>query len=693
MSNVHCQRVSRWTGFNFKLRSGIAIEDNIAYLPTVNAPATDLGTVYEVLLRSLKIIQALDLNAIVCVFDKACEVVWKNPDNFHPIVLRMGVFHTICTMLAVIGKRFVDAGLRDISVESGVIADGSIAGVLDSKKYNRAIRLHKFVYEALLEWVRSVVWTIQMCISTSCREAFWYRLVHQTPLARYHVYQTIEETINKDTQTAGGTKGFSLKSCAVIRYYQNAEHRNLFLRQLREMVGFGGSRLNHPDLQQSRLLKDEADVQSLVNLMEDSWINPFRSDQDSLVSLATAAIPPMEIAHDLMNASKVGEEAFEPFRTRRLENNTVDFFATMKKQKLKTFSDVYTKKVTCKGKEIVLKALWTYHCCCPTRKLEMKKVVSYPLGPIPWALANADGSLRKTDKAKFMNDIAQNVPVVEVFTEKSACIVDGMSIVQKLDGNQKTFGDIAKTVLKIVIHEGDKCDRVDVVFDVYREGSIKDAERVNRGSGSGVKFRSLATGHKVKQWRSFLSEAQNKTMLIEFITEEWKSNESKSMIGHKTLFVKCGQKCWHIGQMGAALVNDLKSSQEEADTRILLHASNQGYTSVIVVSEDTDVFVLLIAFAKEIPASLYQKRGTSTRVRYMDIRKLMAVWGDKLSQALNAFHAFTGSLKQLKKDEVAIDAFVQLGTSWNVDQSLTSKLQEFTCRCFFKNMQSEHSPT
>ena len=162
LSNGHCQRVSRWTGFNIKLRSGIDIlEDNIAYLPTVNAPATDLGTVYEILLRSLKIMQALDLNAIVCVFDqalyaKACEVVWKNPDNCHPVVLRMGVFHTICTMLAVIGNPFGDAGLRDLSVESGVIADGLIAGVLDGKTYNRAIRLHKLVYEALLRlaWKR-----------------------------------------------------------------------------------------------------------------------------------------------------------------------------------------------------------------------------------------------------------------------------------------------------------------------------------------------------------------------------------------------------------------------------------------------------------------------------------------------------------------------------------------------------------
>ena len=202
-------------------------------------------------------------------------------------------------------------------------------------------------------------------------------------------------------------------------------------------------------------------------------------------------MPPMEIAHDLMNASKVGEEAFEAFRTRRLENNTVDVFATMKKQKLKTFSDVYTKKVTCKGNDIFLKAdrnlFGHIIVVAQTQKLEMKKVLSYPLGPIPLALANADGSLRKTDKAKFTNDIAQNVPVVERFTEKSACNVDGMSIVQKLDGNQKTFGDIAKTVLKIVIREGDKCDRVDVVFDVCREGSIKDAERVNRGSESGVK--------------------------------------------------------------------------------------------------------------------------------------------------------------------------------------------------------------
>ena len=56
------------------------------------------------------------------------------------------MFHTICTFLSVIGKRFQDAGLRDVITESGVISEGSVFGV---RTYNRAIRFQKLMYEAL----------------------------------------------------------------------------------------------------------------------------------------------------------------------------------------------------------------------------------------------------------------------------------------------------------------------------------------------------------------------------------------------------------------------------------------------------------------------------------------------------------------------------------------------------------------
>jgi hypothetical protein len=84
------------------------------------------------------------LGNIICVFDqapyaKATEIKWKLPDKFDNVVVRMGAFHTTCTLLAIIGKRFQDAGLKDICIEAGLIEEGSIGSVLDGRMYNSAV--------------------------------------------------------------------------------------------------------------------------------------------------------------------------------------------------------------------------------------------------------------------------------------------------------------------------------------------------------------------------------------------------------------------------------------------------------------------------------------------------------------------------------------------------------------------------
>ena len=53
-------------------------------------------------------------------------------------------------LLGIIGCRFGDAGLREITVESDVVAEGSMEKVLSGKHYNTAVRLHKIVYEAMM---------------------------------------------------------------------------------------------------------------------------------------------------------------------------------------------------------------------------------------------------------------------------------------------------------------------------------------------------------------------------------------------------------------------------------------------------------------------------------------------------------------------------------------------------------------
>ncbi|KAI0222427.1 Phospholipid-transporting ATPase ABCA1 [Lamellibrachia satsuma] len=49
---------------------------------------------------------------------------------------------------------------QEDGVESSSEADGSVSGVMDGRKYNRAVRLHKLVYEALirLAWKRFLSW-------------------------------------------------------------------------------------------------------------------------------------------------------------------------------------------------------------------------------------------------------------------------------------------------------------------------------------------------------------------------------------------------------------------------------------------------------------------------------------------------------------------------------------------------------
>ncbi|CAB4024191.1 Hypothetical predicted protein [Paramuricea clavata] len=79
------------------------------------------------------------------------EVFWKQEEQFEGLVVLMGGFYLLMTLLAIIGNRFGDSGLSDVAVHSEVIAEGSIDSVLNGKHYNKGIRLHKIMYEAMIK--------------------------------------------------------------------------------------------------------------------------------------------------------------------------------------------------------------------------------------------------------------------------------------------------------------------------------------------------------------------------------------------------------------------------------------------------------------------------------------------------------------------------------------------------------------
>ena len=151
------------------------------------------------------------------------------------------------------------------------------------------------------------------------------------------------------------------------------------------------------------------------------------------------------------------------------------------------------------------------------------------------------------------------------------------------------------------LRTGGESSHIDVVFDVYLDESIKNAERVNRGSDSGILFSNIIAGHKVKQWRRLLSSPKSKSNLIKFLAQDWQKQS--------LMYVTCERKCFRVTKDTSSEVESLYSTPEEADTRMFLHAKHaeEESTAIIIASQDTDVFIMSLSFAREFACQVYIK--------------------------------------------------------------------------------------
>ena len=92
----------------------------------------------------------------------------------------------------------------------------------------------------------------------------------------------------------------------------------------------------------------------------------------------------------------------------------------------------------------------------------------------------------------------------------------------------------------------------------------------------------LLSGPKTKtprDWKSFMSNDENKTQLIKLLVSEWKKPKYSSRLRRRQLFFVCDEECFCLSSDDGIVVQalpeeDLFSSQEEADTRIILHYSH-----------------------------------------------------------------------------------------------------------------------
>jgi len=791
--------VPEWSGWVSQMSTvQTAALSCIGYMTPIFQPITDYATVRECLVRSLKASAELqqrftfvtmDLAAARIAYDVIFESAGGSRSDLSNVIIHIGPFHTMCAYMGAIGHMIAGSGFEEIVIESGVCASGSIDRVMSGKHYNRALRVHQRVLEALERLMIAEFFKLkktspnslenselkELASSPSCQsfndfagtaectefvEAYsqfkddirqgklgltakfwitycdtvWNLLQFQrsvkendinqyiaslrqmasllfssdrvnyakylplyyvqlttletshpgateflkndgftvsrsaVPSCRNAVDITIEQTINRSAKTRGGIVGFSRNTSAYYRWCLTRHCRATYLEATLDRADMtSNSHDSHKSIRPSQVRRSESEVQNIQAAFQ-QFSSPlsYKDDGDVLYCLSSGRPASDAVSRDLMRYTQVGETAAQEFIQTRLVDKTVPFHSPVKKQMLQTFMAMaVTKSVVSKHKTIQVKKernlLGSIFLLSQKHDIDLERLFSYPLSPVPWSLGTADGALMKTNKSQLMKYLEAKVAPAENVDSVAddVAVIDGNAVFQSITSPPSTFADLASHIFHTRLP---KSRVIHFVTDTYHRYSIKEMERQRRGSSTCYKI----CGPKTRvphDWKGFLRNSDNKTELTNVILNEWQSDQYAKHLHDRQLFFVNGSYCYCLSTVDGRTttsqeIPQLFSTQEEADTRIILHClfetqRRSSDSTVAVRSPDTDVLVLLIAYATQIPNKLYFDTGVGNKRRRIDVHAIEAVLGERLSAALPGFHSFTGC--------DSISAFVRRG--------------------------------
>ena len=152
-------------------------------------------------------------------------------------------------------------------------------------------------------------------------------------------------------------------------------------------------------------------------------------------------------------------------------------------------------------------AFWQDDCHCSELAVEHESDFRAPTWPNTMGIGYTGMFLQKISKAVLAHHLQKGTGLAEFIPAKSAIVIDGMSLVQKVGQNYGTFGERAAVIHSMVFKEGSHSSRIDIVFSTYRDMSIKNVERNLRGDDQGLQRQNLSE----KQWKKFCGNPTIKT--------------------------------------------------------------------------------------------------------------------------------------------------------------------------------------
>ncbi len=282
------------------------------------------------------------------------------------------------------------------------------------------------------------------------------------------------------------------------------------------------------------------------------------------------------------------------------------------------------------------------------REIELSDLFKFELAPMPPALFDEFGDMRKGSKSVLVNKLA-------VLAEVQQPMVDALLV----DGNEAIYHTVwprSSTVLEFgrsLVEPFAATQDTFVIFDCYNEVSIKSHERQRRAKGIVPRVYDLKNDTILPTKETVMKSDHNKKSLIQFLCSMEHGKDHLHLIGDECPY-----------------------SHEEADVTLITYLLNLYHDKrhIQILADDTDIFVLLVYFYWLVrPSAHVTMRKYDGKV--IDIKETAIKLGDKCLDLL-AMHALSGcdtvsypfekgkltAINLLLKSKLQLHAFVDPNT-------------------------------
>ena len=415
--------------------------------------------------------------------------------------------------------------------------------------------------------------------------------------------------------------------------------------------------------------KHEINVTAQVQALTNSSLFEVNVTNRGLINPFTNITALDQKHHDLLHFRMIGEEDYK-LRISYFILNKASVKAPNRRRSLQTFTvkQVTTKRVSQleRDKKLAMTAMkkkihFAHKIGKPVDKPE-EQLLEFPL-----SISDNDGNLLKGQKSYFTKALQarykeSSPPIITPYLPADwtpqCSILEGMFIINTAPLNyHKTLADYGRFLIKRYtiseFHKGS--EEVHVIFDnpgrihtpKYFEQKHRDVNaRVQADHKCGIFTND--TEIPPKKWReNFINCHRCKRNLVIFLGQFFLQNVSTFLSMNQALYVAgafegaISDTAWFITKENNPQPNPLfLCNAEETDTRLWLHVSKTRFQRILILSPDTDVYMiglpLLSVQVKDVlvQISIYSARELRI-LRMSSLRKAMQNDPDlgKLSQA------------------------------------------------------------